>query len=169
MLCSEPLWAPLWSWSENNWCTIMRKSTKNHLYYQGSSTEGSARSTVADEAHLFQKDQATHKVNIVNLACQGYSFSSVWTPPTIFKTRLALPHLGRKTGHDPQHRLCQRSPNVKQATPLCWQLTCSLQEGQWEHLWAGLLLRGRSLHSRHSSHWCGFQNLFISRLSQKKR
>ena len=69
------------------------RRTKILPYYQGSSTEGSARATTADEAHLFQKDRATHKVNIVNLACQGYSFSSVWTPPTIFKTRLALPHL----------------------------------------------------------------------------
>ena len=101
MLCSEPLWAPLWSWSENNWRTIVRRNTKILLYYQGSSTEGSARATTADEAHLFQKDQATtHKVCIVTLACQGYSFSSVWTPPTIFKTRLALPHLGRNINTD---------------------------------------------------------------------
>ena len=149
----------------------MRRSTKIHFHYQGSSTEGSARATTADEAHLFQKDLvlATHKVCIVTLACQGYSFSSVWTPPTIFKTRLALPHLGRKIGHDPQHRLCQSSSNEEQTTPLCWQLACSLREAQWEHLWAGLLLPGRSLHSRRSSHLCGFQNLFISRLSQKKR
>ena len=73
------------------------RRTKNYFLYQGSSTERSARSTAADEAHLFQKDLATHKVCIVNLACQGYSFSSVWTPPTIFKTRLALPHLGGGT------------------------------------------------------------------------
>ena len=95
------------------------RRTKILHYHQGSSTKGSARSTAADEAHLFQKDQATsHKVCILNLACQGYSFSSVWTPPTIFKTRLALPHLGRKIGHDPQHRLCQRSSNVKYFSPL---------------------------------------------------
>ena len=73
----------------------MRRNTKIHLYHQGSSTEGSARATAADEAHLFQKDQTTtQEVCIVNIACQGYSFSSVWTPPTIFNTRLALPHLG---------------------------------------------------------------------------
>ena len=28
-----------------------------------------------------------------HLTCHGYSFSSVWTPPTIFNTRFALPHL----------------------------------------------------------------------------
>ena len=79
----------------------MRIRTQILLYYQGSSTEGSARATTADEAHLFHKDLATtHKVCIVNLACQGYSFSSVWTPPTIFNTRLALPHLGRNINTD---------------------------------------------------------------------
>ena len=85
------------------------RRTKISLYYQGSSTEGSARATTADEAHLFQKDQATtHKVCIVNLACQGYSFSSVWTPPTIFKTRLALPHLGGGTSTQTLSKIIQR-------------------------------------------------------------
>ena len=102
----------------------MRRNTKNHLYHQGSSTEGSARATAADEADLFQKDQATtHKVCIVNLACQGYSFSSVWTPPTIFKTRLALPHLGGGKlamtpntdfvkDHPTRSKLCHRAYNT---------------------------------------------------------
>ena len=98
----------------------MRGNTKIPLYYQGSSTEGSARATTADEALLLQKDQATtHKVCILTLACQGYSFSSVWTPPTIFKTRLALPHLWGGTSTMTFCRDCVKDHPTRSILLLC--------------------------------------------------